>query len=294
MNDLHFGQSSRMQHDQSALNWHALDWEERLGFSSGRFTSVNTLFSLLLALVASVLTFVGLHSLIPDHPIARMFIERGFTPYLMVLLFYWSCIIILLKWSKLRIQRRALELTIVPPSPEFVLSSSTVQDILDRMQLLVDDPRKFLLLNRIRNALSNLKNLGRVTDVDDILHSQAEIDESVIETSYSLVRGFIWAIPVLGFIGTVMGLSIAIGGFGEVLAKTADPSQLADSLKVVTGGLATAFETTLVALLFALILQLVLTFLHKSEEEFLDECSEYCQQNIINKLKIMPFETEAS
>ena len=87
-----------------------------------------------------------------------------------------------------------------------------------------------------------------------------------------------------------MGLSVAIGGFGDVLSKTADPTALAESLKGVTGGLSTAFETTLLALLFALILQLIVTFLHKGEEEFLDECSEYCQRNIVGKLRIMPFD----
>lgn len=38
-----------------------------------------------------------------------------------------------------------------------------------------------------------------------------------METSYALVQGFVWAIPVLGFIGTVVGLSQAIGGFTAVL-----------------------------------------------------------------------------
>ena len=90
-----------------------------------------------------------------------------------------------------------------------------------------------------------------------------------------------------------MGLSIAIGGFGEVLATTTDPSALSDSLKGVTGGLSTAFETTLLALIFALMLQLAVTFLHKAEQEFLDECTEYCQKNIVGKLRMMPFDTQS-
>jgi len=202
----------------------------------------------------------------------------------------WSVTIILFKWSKLSLQQKALGIKIVPDDLDFVLSVTTVDQVLTRVMKSVDDSRNFVLFNRIFTVLSNLRNLGRVSDVDEMLRSHADLDESSVETSYSLLRGFIWAIPVLGFIGTVMGLSVAIGGFGDVLSKTSDPTALAESLKGVTGGLSTAFETTLLALLFALVLQLLVTFLHKSEEEFLDACSEYCQRNIVGKLRIMPFE----
>ena len=154
-------------------------------------------------------------------------------------------------------------------------------------------PKKFLLLNRIQTALSNFRNLGRVTDVDEMLRSQADLDESSMQTSYSLLRGFIWAVPVLGFIGTVVGLSKAIGRFGDAVGNSSDAEALKEQLPQVTNGLHMAFDTTLIALLFALLLQLLVTFLHKNEEEFLDDCSEYCQKNVVSKLRIMPFDAEA-
>ena len=224
-------------------------------------------------------------------PFVSMFTERGFTPYVMVFLTAWSLALILFKFQKLRLQERALNLKIVPDSPDFILSVATVGQIDERMKTTVDDCRKFVLLNRIQIGLSNLKNLGRVSDIDELLRSQAETDESTMETSYSLLRGFVWAIPILGFIGTVMGLSTAIGGFGEVLGSNNEMSEIASSLKVVTGGLATAFETTLLALVCALCIQLIVMFLRKREEEFLDSCAEYCQRKIVSKLRIMPFES---
>ena len=107
-----------------------------------------------------------------------------------------------------------------------------------------------------------------------------------METSYAMVQGFVWAIPVLGFIGTVLGLSEAIGEFGSVLESSQDVSVMTQSLKGVTGGLATAFETTLLALVAALIIQLVMTVLKKSEEEFLDAAMEYCIRNVIGRLRL--------
>jgi len=106
----------------------------------------------------------------------------------------------------------------------------------------------------------------------------------VMETSFNLIRGLVWAIPILGFIGTVSGLSIAIGGFGRVLSQTEDPTKLIGALQGVTGGLATAFETTLLALMAALLVQMAMTFQKKQEEEFLDECTEYCQREVLSRI----------
>lgn len=274
------------------LSWYSSDIEQRLGFRGGRFTRVNSLLTGLIGLVLTALFYAVLIP-VPPNRFSDMFTQRGFTPYVMVLILFWSLTILFFKWRKLRHQRRALDLQFLPGSRDFVLSPSTVDEVLEGLLASSDDPRQFVLLNRIQVALSNLRNLGRVTDVDEILRSQAEWDQSGMETSYSLVRGFVWAAPVLGFIGTVMGLSVAIGGFGEVLNRASETSEIAGSLKVVTGGLATAFETTLVALIIALGLQMLVTFLHKAEEEFLDECGEFCQRQIVGRLRLMPFDSEA-
>jgi biopolymer transport protein ExbB/TolQ len=269
-----------------------MDIEQRLGFRGGRYTRVNNLLS---ALIGAVLTVAFYAALWPVRTslFARMFTERGPTPYAITFLSFWALAILVLKARKLRLQQRALDFTVVPQNYDFVLSPGTADVVVDQIYATVDDPRHFVLFHRIVIALSNLRNLGRVADVDDILRSQAEHDESAAETSYAVVRGFVWAIPVLGFIGTVLGLSEAIGGFGSVLQSSDEFGQIKTALQGVTGGLATAFETTLEALVAALFIQLYLTFIKKSEEEFLDACSEYCVRNIVNRLRLLPYQADA-
>ncbi len=276
---------------EPALSWARQDIEQRLGFRGGRFTRVNNWLSLLLAIAGTVAVYLILIPL-RESWIGQSLTQRGPTPYAIVFFSVWSLAILLIKWPKLAFQRRALRYDVVPVDHDFVLSSHTVDQVIDNVHATVDDAKHFVLFNRLMIALSNLKNLGRVTDVDEILRSQGEQDESAMETSYSLIRGFIWAIPVLGFIGTVLGLSEAMGGFGRVLETTTEVSQIVDALKVVTAGLATAFETTLQALVAALGIQLLLTFLKKLEEEFMDSCSEYCLRRVVNRLRVMPYQQE--
>jgi biopolymer transport protein ExbB/TolQ len=81
-------------------------------------------------------------------------------------------------------------------------------------------------------------------------------------------------------------LSQAIGAFGLTIAGAGDLAVIKSSLQGVTGGLATAFETTLVALVNALVLQLLTTFLQTREGEFLDSCNDYCHRNVVSRLRL--------
>ena len=271
-----------------------MDIEQRLYGGGGRFTRVNMLRSSIVALLLTVLFYVPLIAF-PKLTFSKMFLERGSTPYAIVFLSAWASVALLIKWRKLVLQRKSLqeEFRVVPSAANFILAATNVDVVMNNIHRTVDDPRHFVLFNRIQIALSNLRNLGRVGDVEDILRAQGGHDESSMETSYSVLNSFVWAIPVLGFIGTVLGLSQAISQFGGVLQGAGEMDAIKQSLQGVTAGLATAFETTLEALVAALLIQLWLAFLKKSEEEFLDECTEYCTRNVVNKLRIMVYEAGA-
>lgn len=265
------------------------DPERRFGIRAGAGTSINTGFAGILALAATVLIFALVYALPPIHFRATL-LERGPTQYFAVFLGVWCVVILLLKRRKLSLQREALRHPVVPENHDFVLTSQTADHLIRNIHAIAEDPERFIVFNRILIAVSNLKNLGRVADVDEILRSIGERDESAHQTSFATLNGFLWAIPVLGFIGTVLGLAQAIGRFSDLLDKQSDIGGIVGSLKDVTGGLSTAFETTLLALVIALVIQLWVTAQRKAEEVFLDDCHEYCLKQIVNRIKILPFE----
>ena len=278
-----------LTHDESefrpALCFARMDIEKRLGFPAGRFTQPGPLLPLLLAALAAVGFYAALIP-IEGTWFWQTFTQRGWVPYATVFFSGWALMILLVKVLKVRLQRRAQRLDIIPDDPSFFLSPATVDRVLDRLHDQVDDPRHFMLANRVQLALSNLRNMGRIGDVDDVLQSQAEADEGMVESSYTVVRGLIWAIPVLGFIGTVLGLTRAIGSFGDVLAESAEAEALRPALQSVTAGLATAFETTLQALVAAVFIHLLLTMVKRSEERMLDDFQDWCQRRVVTRLRL--------
>jgi biopolymer transport protein ExbB/TolQ len=274
------------------LAWSRSDIENRFGFKGGRYTSVNHGLAFLIGALATGVLYVLMLFVFSRLPIlshvATIYMRptNQFAVIPATFFFFGGLAVLFLKGRKINFQRRALLLSAVPAEPEFILTETTAATVLTRIHSMVDQPRHFILLNRIDRALSNFKNIGQVGDVSAILRAQAENDEDQVASSYTVVNGLVWAIPVLGFIGTVLGLSLAIGRFTATLQAAGDLALIRASLQGVTSGLATAFESTLVALTFTLILQLVITFQQKREMSFLDECNDYCHSHIVAKLRL--------
>jgi biopolymer transport protein ExbB/TolQ len=285
--------STSLQSDQPepVFNWHREDSEQRFGFTGGRFTDTNRNFTFLVALVITCVLYAGfifVPELLPSFaPLADKFTGRGITPYPILFLTIWGSVILMIKSRKIRFQYRALDLAVVPQDPDLFLTPATAKAVTERVEQMADDYRRSLLLNRIHVALSNLKNVGQVSDVASILNNQSSADEDQIAGSYTLINGFIWAIPVLGFIGTVLGLGQAMAGFGEVLSSGADMTAIRTALQTVTGGLSTAFDTTLIGLVGALFLQMWTTISRREEARLLDSCADYCQTYVLAKLRII-------
>ena len=272
---------------QPKLDARTGDIECMVGFPSGRYTVASAPLWLGVAAFMTILVALFLVIVAPDGYLLLM-MNRFWTNWAVVFFSWWCLGILLAKWIKTSIQMRALRaVDIVPRRGDFILSPGTSGDVLRRIKAVAERPKDFLLFRRIDMALSNLGNIGEVRDVGAVLESQADSDGSSVDSSYTVIRSLIWTIPILGFIGTVVGLSQAIGSFTDVLTQTgSDAGSIKSKLGPVVGGLATAFETTLVALIAAVIIQLLSTWVYKSEEALLDGITDFTTENVLSRLKL--------
>ena len=263
------------------------DVECLVGLPSGRYTVAAAPLWLGVAAVMTVVVALVLVVAAPKSYLLEM-MNRCWTNWAVVFFSCWCLGIMYAKWTKTSIQMRALRaVDIVPRRGDFVLSPGTAGDVLRRIRAVADRPKDFLLFRRVDMALSNLGNIGEVRDVGAVLESQADSDASSVDSSYTVIRSLIWTIPILGFIGTVVGLSQAIGSFTDVLNQAGgDAGSIKSKLGPVVGGLATAFETTLVALLAAVVIQLISTWVYKREEALLDSINEFTTEHILSRLKL--------
>lgn len=102
----------------------------------------------------------------------------------------------------------------------------------------------------------------------------SELDRREKETGFAATRFMIWSLPMLGFIGTVIGISGAIRSFSLAMGGTEAATEVAQALKDripdVTTQLSLAFDTTLLGLVFSIVAMCVQTWLEQDEDRYLD------------------------
>lgn len=214
--------------------------------------------------------------------LANLFYKHFTVSFINTLFFFWGAAICYLKLLKLKHQRQAMLLDVLPMDLGAQINARNVGVFIDHVYSLPERLRDSLMVNRIRKALEFFEVRQNVADVSTLMSSQSAIDGSRIIGSYILVRAFLWAIPLLGFIGTVVGLSHAISGMS--FSNVEDVSKIVSSINNVTSGLGTAFDATLLGLVFAVLLNFPLNSLSKHEEEALNDIDAFCNEVLLPRL----------
>lgn len=263
------------------------DFEHRLGIP-GRFTSPNKLFAFVLAALLTVALAFGI-SFVPEsyHQDTALGIltRRGPIPFVTLGAFFWGVALIWLKSRKVSAQGKALTFLLSNNIGSQLFHSGIAKKWVIWIDDKVDQPQAFILINRLRAALASLHALGEPSAIPGLISSHTESDEVQVDESYSFPSMLLFLIPTLGFIGTVIGLSSSIGGFGSALnTLNADITALKSSLQGVTGGLSVAFDTTLFALVCALLLQLYTSLVRNRETKMLEDCNVFFQCEFLPNL----------
>jgi biopolymer transport protein ExbB/TolQ len=117
-----------------------------------------------------------------------------------------------------------------------------------------------------------------VSEANALLTSSLELFQHEIDLRYTMIRYTIWVLPTLGFLGTVMGISLALRYAGD--ANPRDPQLLHELTRI----LAVKFDTTLVALSLSAILVFAQHLIQRYEERSLNAAGQYCIDNLVNRL----------
>ena len=236
-----------------------------------------------IGLGAAALVYVFLFSIGSAVPVAQKFTSRGWTPYAAVLLSLWSLAVLIDKAIAIRRRNRSLLATYIPDDAD-LNTAEGIEEAIAASRATSRKVKDVVLGHRIRRALEHFKGTWNVKEVGDILREESESDFAAVHSSYSIVRLFVWTIPILGFIGTVMGVGAAVGGFATFLSAAQEVSQITDALTGVTAGLSVAFDTTFVALLLSVIVMLTMSSVEKTEEDQLQLFEDYCQNHVLRRL----------
>jgi hypothetical protein len=198
--------------------------------------------------------------------------ERGWMQFAIVGLSAWCGALLAAKLRYVRRESAAVRPELLAAEP---LSPDQVPDFLAavdaRLQSCgVADPQQRLFPKRLSLALGRFKVFGSAPGVADYVRQQSEADLAAMDSSYATLRLLLWAIPVLGFIGTVVAIGSAVSGFAGLIGNAQAIEQFSgnmkDALGVVSSGLGVAFDATLLALLMSLPAMALTSVVQQREE----------------------------
>jgi DNA-directed RNA polymerase subunit RPC12/RpoP len=211
--------------------------------------------------------------------------EGGWVPIAEVFLFAWAISMMIEKYLKIRRQQRGMMLDVLPVEIGATIHEGNLDAFVSHIQGLPRVAVGSFLVTRCLRGIEHFRARRSAADTATVLSSQSELDMASVDSSYTMFHVFIWAIPILGFLGTVIGVSAAVGGFTGTLENSSDISALKEGLKSITSGLGTAFDTTLVALSMAMILTFPVSALQKLEGDVLGEVDEYTNEFFLRRLE---------
>jgi len=214
--------------------------------------------------------------------IKEFFVNRGWPQHASTFLSGWCIGVLWLKYMNIKKQKRAMLIQALPESIDAEVNVQNLKAFHDNLLNFPKQLRNTYMVNRIRRALEFFYVRQNNPEVAQMISSMSDVDANKVAGSYSMVKVFLWAVPIMGFIGTVVGIGDAISQFGSVLAGGTD--DIMGALTPVLGSMGMAFDTTLLALVFSIILAFPASGLQGMEEDVVTDVDEYCIDNFLKRL----------
>jgi biopolymer transport protein ExbB/TolQ len=167
-----------------------------------------------------------------------------------------------------------LDMEILPEEDEAVLQIDDL-GLIRRKIVALNAPDDAFLPQLVEQSVLQLVTSKSLEQTVAIFTSMLELITHRLDLAYQTLRYLVWIIPTTGFIGTVIGIAIALDGL-------VDPKKI--DVEKVTSGLAVAFYTTILALLLSAVLVLLQNIVQRQEESALNRAAQYCLKNLINRV----------
>jgi len=143
------------------------------------------------------------------------------------------------------------------------------------LEALPEEEQDYLLPRTLLTALQRFATTGSIQAVSDTIKENCEIESDRLDSELSMVRYIAWAIPSIGFIGTVRGI-------GDALSQAYKAVE--GDISGVTVSLGVAFNSTFVALVLSIIIMFCLHQLQLSQERLVLDCQRYADKRLLRFL----------
>ena len=192
------------------------------------------------------------------------------------ILMFWALAIMGYKAREILNERQLLEVEMIPIAEGMRILPEDTREFARQVQAMPAENQRMLLPRALLNALRRFNSTRNIQDVSSSTNIVFESEADRLESELSMIRYISWAIPSIGFIGTVRGI-------GEALAQ-ADKAVQGD-IAGVTQSLGVAFNSTFIALLISIFLMFLVYQLQLLQERLVFDSQTYLDEKLIRHMK---------
>jgi biopolymer transport protein ExbB/TolQ len=189
----------------------------------------------------------------------------------------WAAAIMGYKGATLRRGRDLLgrDLLRLPEGMKILPEDS--RDYARQVEALPDNLRSELMPRALLSGLHRFGSTRNIQDVSSAVHDVCQLEYDRLDSELSMVRYVAWAIPAIGFIGTVRGI-------GEALQQA--HKAVEGDVSGVVAGLGIAFNSTLVALALSIVIMFMLHQIQLRQERAVLDTEQYLDQHVIRQMLV--------
>ncbi|MEX2173498.1 MAG: MotA/TolQ/ExbB proton channel family protein [Pirellulaceae bacterium] len=236
--------------------------------------------------VLGLIATCGFYYLVYQGPLTHPLMRRYFAGHPINLvetaLFFVALAALGQKLASLLAQQSSISAELLPDK-SFGQPVSKASEWLDALANLNSGLRHSYLGKRLTAALETVERKASADTLEEDLKHLSDLDANRAHESYGLVRIIIWAIPMLGFLGTVVGITAALG---QLDAKELTNS-LETAIKGLTDGLYVAFDSTAIALCFAMLLMFIQFMLDRIESQLLTNVDDRVAHELAGRFEVI-------
>ncbi|MCY4263719.1 MAG: MotA/TolQ/ExbB proton channel family protein [Gammaproteobacteria bacterium] len=210
-------------------------------------------------------------------------ILRDFEQETCIILMCWALFIIGMKAQQTLRQRSLFERTLVQVNQGMSILPEDARHYARPVQSLSAKEQDFLLPRALLAGLHRFQSTRSIQDTAATIKDVCETEADRMETELSLVRYIAWAIPSIGFLGTVRGIGTALGQAYQAVGG---------DIVGVTVSLGVAFNSTFVALVVSIFLMFLLHQLQQLQDRLVLDAHNYCDTRLILYLQVPETDAE--
>ena len=216
---------------------------------------------------------------IVSHPLVDEYLAGHPVEYIEVALFCVGIAALAIKLLDVLHQHATVNRVDLPTPHETGDRTEDCPQLLDALAQLPGRLSDSYLVRRLREAISYVDRKGSADELDEQVRYLSDLDAARQQEGYALPRLIIWAIPILGFLGTVIGITLAITNLS--------PEQLAarEGVDALTQNLGVAFNTTATALALSMVLMFANFLIERVESELLATVEQRANELLIGRFE---------